>query len=246
VEKYRFVTDQLGSVRLLVKLSNGAIAQKWDYDAWGVATFDDPASSEAIDFQPFGYAGGLYDPATGLVRFGARDYDPSIGRWTSKDPIGFGGGQANLYAYVGGDPINWIDPEGELPIAPIVWGFVVGAGTDLALQLLRNGGSFSCVDWGDVAISGALGALAGGFFGKARQATGPLKQWVRIGPSYSKAAGEKVAMSVRWGASPAGKGKYIKQIGSPTLQKFNQWLRAQKLPGNWWRVKDPGHLHLWK
>ena len=41
-----------------------------------------------------------------LVRFGARDYDPEIGRWTSRDPIGFAGGQANLFVYVGNDPVN--------------------------------------------------------------------------------------------------------------------------------------------
>ena len=41
---------------------------------------------------PFGFAGGLHDRDTNLVRFGARDYDPSIGRWTAKDPIDFAGG----------------------------------------------------------------------------------------------------------------------------------------------------------
>jgi RHS repeat-associated protein len=63
-------------------------------------------------FQTFGYAGGLYDRETGLVRFGARDYDPETGRWTAKDPIGFGGGDANVYAYVGGNPISFVDPSG--------------------------------------------------------------------------------------------------------------------------------------
>jgi len=63
-------------------------------------------------FQPFGYAGGLYDRDTGLVRFGARDYDAKIGRWTAKDPIGFGGGDASLYNYVNGNPITRIDPLG--------------------------------------------------------------------------------------------------------------------------------------
>ncbi|MGH2376362.1 MAG: RHS repeat-associated core domain-containing protein, partial [bacterium] len=66
----------------------------------------------APGFQPFGYAGGLYDHQTGLVRFGARDYDASTGRWTAKDPIGFGGGSANLYVYVDSDPVNALDPLG--------------------------------------------------------------------------------------------------------------------------------------
>ncbi len=47
-----------------------------------------------------------------------RQYSPSIGRWLSKDPILFGGGQTNLYGYVLNDPINWIDPQGLSEQAP--------------------------------------------------------------------------------------------------------------------------------
>jgi hypothetical protein len=47
-----------------------------------------------------------------LVRFGVRDYDASVGRWTSKDPLLFAGGQSNLYVYVNGDPINHYDVSG--------------------------------------------------------------------------------------------------------------------------------------
>jgi len=111
---YRILSDQVGSVRLVVNASTGAVAQRIDYDAFGNPTY----VTGAPDFQPFGFAGGLADPDTGLVRFGARDYDPRVGRWTSKDPIGFGGGDANLYGYVVGDPVNLIDPSGEiLPLA---------------------------------------------------------------------------------------------------------------------------------
>ncbi|MBN1960884.1 MAG: hypothetical protein JW841_08050, partial [Deltaproteobacteria bacterium] len=62
--------------------------------------------------QPFGFAGGLYDRDTGFVRFGARDYDPKVGRWTSKDPILFEGGDTNLYTYVRNDPVNFLDISG--------------------------------------------------------------------------------------------------------------------------------------
>lgn len=46
------------------------------------------------------------------MRFGARDYDAETGRWTSKDPSLFAGGDSNLYAYAFGDPINWKDEAG--------------------------------------------------------------------------------------------------------------------------------------
>ena len=63
-------------------------------------------------FQPFGFAGGLYDYETGLVRFGARDYDPEVGRWTSKDPWLYRGGDTELYGYVQSNPVTFFDPYG--------------------------------------------------------------------------------------------------------------------------------------
>jgi RHS repeat-associated protein len=105
---YRLVTDRLGSVRRVVNVATGVIEQRLDYDTFGRVLND-----TAPAFQPFGFAGGLYDPTTKLVRFGARDYDAEIGRWTAPDPIRFEGGQANLYTYVDGDPVNRVDPNGR-------------------------------------------------------------------------------------------------------------------------------------
>lgn len=114
---YRIVADHLGSVRLAVKASDGSIAQRIDYDEFGKPTF----TVGPADFQPFGFAGGLYDPDTGLVRFGARDYDAEVGRWTAKDPLGFAGGDTNLYAYAFGDPVNRLDPSGLGPRQNVDW-----------------------------------------------------------------------------------------------------------------------------
>jgi len=104
---YRILTDHLGSPRLIVDTTTGAIAQRLAYDEFGQVTLDTNPG-----FQPFGFAGGLSDPHTQLLRFGARDYDPFTGRWTTKDPILFAGGDPNLYGYVANDPINLSDPRG--------------------------------------------------------------------------------------------------------------------------------------
>ena len=122
---FRIVTDHLGSPRLVVNTGTGAVAQRIDYDEWGQVLAD-----TAPGFQPFGFAGGLYDRDTGLVRFGARDYDPQTGRWTNKDPIRFAGG-LNLYAYVDNDPVNWRDPSGLLVEAQ----YDAGSGTLQVIDL---------------------------------------------------------------------------------------------------------------
>jgi RHS repeat-associated protein len=104
---YRIIRDHLGSPRLVLNVADGTIAQRMEYDEFGnVMTDTNPG------FQPFGFAGGLYDHQTRLVRYGARDYDAETGRWTDKDPLLFSGGDFNLYNYAGGDPINYIDPSG--------------------------------------------------------------------------------------------------------------------------------------
>lgn len=104
---YRIITDQLGSPRLVVDVATGRVAQRMDYDEFGKVINDTRPG-----FQPFGFAGGLYDRDTKLVRFGARDYDAETGRWTAKDPILFEGRDANLYAYVVNDPVNFTDSTG--------------------------------------------------------------------------------------------------------------------------------------
>jgi RHS repeat-associated protein len=105
---YRVITDHLGSLRFVINTSNGTIAQRIDYDDWGNVLVN-----TAPDWTPFGFAGGIYDKDTKLTRFGARDYDAEVGRWTSKDPILFKGLQANLYSYTLNDPVNIQDFSGN-------------------------------------------------------------------------------------------------------------------------------------
>ncbi|WP_438031826.1 RHS repeat domain-containing protein [Sorangium sp. So ce204] len=132
---YRLLTDALGSVRLVIDAATGTVAQRMDYDEFGRVVLD-----TSPGFTPFGFAGGLYDPDTGLVRFGARDYDPEVGRWTSKDPLLFDGGDTNLYAYALGDPVNRTDPTGRSATA-IPWReLLIGAGAVASAPAVAGAG----------------------------------------------------------------------------------------------------------
>ena len=116
---YRLVTDPLGSPRLLINSTTGAVAGSMNHDEYGRVTQDSLSS-----LVPFGFAGGLYDAATGLVRFGARDYDAEAGRWTAKDPKRFAGNYTNLYGYASQDPVDLLDPYGM--DVSVCWSSVVG------------------------------------------------------------------------------------------------------------------------
>jgi len=106
---YYLTYDQVGSLRVVADAS-GNVVKRIDYDSFGNIIDD---TNPAFNV-PFGFAGGLHDRHTELVRFGYRDYDTDVGRWTAKDPIGFAGGNTDLYGYCLSDPINLIDPSGLL------------------------------------------------------------------------------------------------------------------------------------
>ena len=142
---YRLIHDHLGSPRLVVNSLDGTIMQRLDYNEWGNVIADSNPN-----FQPYGFAGGLYDSDTKLTKFGARDYSASVARWNSKDPILFAGGDTNLYRYVIGDPINLIDYDGKsysevvkAVIKKIIKGFVSGKVRKKILEFIEQADPFS-------------------------------------------------------------------------------------------------------
>jgi|CXWL01.1.fsa_nt_gi RHS repeat-associated protein len=94
--------DQLGSV-IAVSNASGAALSVNSYNEYGI-----PGSSNTGRFQ---YTGQIWLPEAALYHYKARAYAPALGRFLQSDPILYAGGM-NLYAYVGGDPVNWTDPSG--------------------------------------------------------------------------------------------------------------------------------------
>lgn len=168
-KEYRIISDQIGTPKLVIEAGSRKIIQKFNFDEFGILkNIDDyKQSGESKFLLPFGFAGGLIDVQTEIVRFGARDYDPSIGRWLSKDPIRFNGGDTNLYGYTLQDPINLIDPAGNvaiLPVVAIIGGAGIAQGLGAAIGTIAVGGT----------VAEAWSAGKGGFFAGAAAGTAAL------------------------------------------------------------------------
>jgi len=138
---FLLLTDVRGSVRAVVDAADGRVVQKISFDPFGRVLEDiNPG------FQPFGFAGGIYDPDTGLVHVGMRDLDPEAGRFTTADPAFPATGELTAYAYAGGDPISQIDPTG------LDWASVFSRQTMLDAY---DAGVELATGAGDVALGGA-------------------------------------------------------------------------------------------
>jgi RHS repeat-associated protein len=143
----------------------GRVVWNADYRAFGKAIL----SVHEIE-QPWRYAGHYLERETGLHYAVARYYAPALGRYLSRDPLLVEGGSLNFYTYCDGDPLNRIDPTGEIGaiLTAVVIGAVVGAvvgvaiGAGVEMYRQRNEKNF---DWGKIGksalIGGAIGLIGG-------------------------------------------------------------------------------------
>lgn len=140
---YCYHFDGTGNTVALTDASANVV-NKYAYTPFGAIT----NQQEAIA-QPFKYVGkyGVMTEPNGLYYMKARYYDPQVGRFISEDPLGFGGGDVNLMAYVGNQPVNGIDPSGLI-------------NTELLSQGFRN-----LTAGGVLAVGGALLTGSSGGFG---------------------------------------------------------------------------------
>jgi RHS repeat-associated protein len=110
-----YLFDGLGSVVALTNAS-GSVTNSYAYDPFGVTTETKALLTNV--FNPWRYTGQYQDTTTGLYKMGARYYQPELGRWTQvSNPSG---SEVNAYAYVGANPVNFIDPSSLNPFSWIL------------------------------------------------------------------------------------------------------------------------------
>jgi len=238
---YRIVSDQLGSVRLVINVNNGSIVQRIDYDEFGRAL-----QNTNPDFQPFGYAGGIYDKDTKLVRFGARDYDSELGRWILKDPIRFEAKSSNLFSYTFSDPVNFIDANGEktVGVGYGIGGSLAGFGFSFDKQIVAdNSGNIgiaitTCIGGSTQAIGLAAGIIrskgnAPNIFDlRGINITSEIAANLPLPVLFSPAYGEGISLAT----APNGKtistvNNFVGVSGSLLPVEFNSLLCSTKVCG---------------
>jgi RHS repeat-associated protein len=146
---YFYTKDHLGSVREVIGTDGITVASRVSYDPWGKST---ESGSGALS--DFGFTGHYYDRATALNLAWYRGYDPNLGSWLSRDPIGLGGG-VNLYGYANNDPTNYFDPDGHVAVAAAP-AAAAAAGAALALW-----GAYDCAVNGCQGIKTLMDSLLG-------------------------------------------------------------------------------------
>jgi RHS repeat-associated protein len=212
--RYRVGTDQVGTPRVVVN-ADGDVVKRIVRDTYGRLISDSAPAFELV----VGFGGGIEDQDTGLVRMGARDYDPRTGRFTAEDPMSLSGSPGNLYLYAMGNPANQRDPSGTLNAGLNVMAGSYGGG--VSVQAGWDGIGW-CTEKGY-----GWGASAGGD--------------VMGGPSDSKTAVSEQGASAVMGvtlASPTDPcpPKGIK--GSPASAKFNAGPLSVNLDGGWPGLDD--------
>jgi RHS repeat-associated protein len=147
-----YTRDHLGSIRELTDAS-GNLRERYAYDPFGRRT------SLAGDLPTdFGFAGMFWSAEANLSLTRFRAYDPELGRWLSRDPLGNAEVQEgpNLYEYVGNEPINQIDPKGLIS-ANVDLAKLCAANVTACRELLRAIGQAGAA--GGAVAAGAARAL---------------------------------------------------------------------------------------
>ena len=200
--------DLTGSVRGLLDAAGGVT------DTYTLEAFGKQRASAGTTPNPYrcGGAWGYINGVSGLQQLGARFYWPELGRFIQQDPIGNG---MNWYAYVGGNPVVWVDPEGlysSYEALRDTSNFFAGVGDNLTFGLTgrirqaggydyvvnRNSGMYKGGEWTGVGLSLATGAAGGLEAAGAKGAGKEFSHWLpkRLGGPRSIWNGNYVTKEV--------------------------------------------------
>ena len=154
-----YLADHLGSTRALVDES-GTVAATYDYRPYGKVL-----ATSGTDATRFRFTGHERDAESNLDYMLARSYAYDVGRFLRPDPMQDEYPGLSPYAYANNNPLKYVDPDGRV-FAPAIAGAVVGAVSDVAIQIAIEGRSLEEIDLGSVALSAGTGAIGVGVLSK--------------------------------------------------------------------------------
>jgi RHS repeat-associated protein len=205
-----YLYDGLGSVTGLTD-STGSTSKTYTYDAFGNILQQSDTAANAYQFQT-----KQVSSSTGLVYFGARYYNPLVGRWLTPDPMGMVDGP-NLYAYLNNNPVNLADPWGLCGVKPPLWQNW-GLMLQLSISAINKGASTYFGQWVNTIEEYAPGwtqgiAKATGFQ-NAFQALGVIQSSFGYMDIYNKAQSQNLSTEqIRAASLIRGVGMGVKLLG---------------------------------
>ena len=211
-----YLTDRLGSTLALTD-GTGAVQTSYTYDPFGTPSVSGASSPNTLQYT------GLPNDGTGLQYNRARYYDPSLQRFISPDPAGFGGGSLNLYSYVGDSPTNGTDPSGQF--VEFAAACAIGAAASVALDWAGQSLAGRKYTAGQGARDAGLGCLLG-----------MLDPGLLVGEGGALAAGEEAGGALTADAAKAAAGSSDVSAGTKLYRVWGDEARAW---GRSWTTEDP-------
>jgi len=226
--------DSRGSTVALTD-STGLTTDRYAYDPYGKVV-----GRTGSTINPFTYNArdGVFDDGNGLYFMRARYYEPTLMRFVQKDQT-FSGNlmdtqSLNRHAYAKGNPVQYVDPNGDIIVTTIVVGFTIGVLTEIAFDWATGEFNPLTDDWGayfesnatDLLVAGVLGATGGvlanlskikrlkkikDFYKKAGMSMKAFKQWAKVN--------KLIKFGSKGAAAAAAVGGYLKELGKSLVKK---------------------------
>lgn len=206
--------DHTGSTMALTD-SDSTVTDRFTYDIWGYSM-----QTKGVSDTPFRYVGifGIQTDPNGLISMRARYYNPTTKTFITPDPSGFEGG-LNWYLYANGNPLAYIDTDGEFAVAAVIVGIVVNVAIGYAINS-AIGEDYTSTDF---AIDAALGAIPG--IGFSKNFFKALKFSTKFENSWKFVNVSKRMHSKSWDLSAKG-------------EHLHHWL----IPNNGWGKHVPDYI----